>query len=116
MIESSISFAKIANPEHWKLQSWLPALIFVVYLPIWRKFMRFMRLCQTHIKILYAFEQGWCVYAGNLVYGVRLQVNMREWLVKTFFIKRKKIDFMSYGYFQDGSLMFNSFIVVLPVL
>lgn len=80
------------------------------------KFMRFMRSCQTHIKIHYAFQQDGCTYAGNLVYGVRLQVNMRERLVKTLFIKLKKIDFVPYGHFKDDNLKFNSFMAVVPIL
>ena len=35
--------------------------------------MKFMKLCQADIKILFALKQYLLYYASNLIYGVRLQ-------------------------------------------
>ena len=47
--------------------------------------MNFMKLCRTDIKILFALQQDVRTYAGNLIYGVRLQADVRDRLAKKSF-------------------------------
>ena len=49
------------------------------YLPIC---MKFIKPCRRDIKILLALQQDMRTYAGNLIYGVRLQVNVGDKLTK----------------------------------
>ena len=69
--------------------------------------MKFMKLCRTDIKILLALQQDVRTYAGNLIYGVRLQVNGEiNSLNKSFSASciALKIKFVSDGHIRDGSL------------
>ena len=43
-----------------------------------------MKLCLTDIKTLYAFQEDVRAYADNLMYGVRLQMDVEDRLVETF--------------------------------
>ena len=44
-----------------------------------------MKPCRTDIKLLYAFQQDIREYAGNLIYGVRLQMYVGNRLAETLF-------------------------------
>ena len=44
-----------------------------------------MKLCRTDIKTLYALKQDARAYAGNLIYGVRLQMDVSDRLAETCF-------------------------------
>ena len=59
-----------------------PNISIFVYLPFGLKF---MKPCRTDIKLLYAFQQDIREYAGNLIYGVRLQMDVRNKLAETLF-------------------------------
>ena len=52
----------------------------------------FMLSIQRDIKILYALQQVIRSYAGNLIYGVRLQVNVGDILAKKFSIVSMKLN------------------------
>ena len=43
-----------------------------------------MKSCRTDIKTLYAFQTHVRAYAGNLTYGVRLQMDVGDRLAGTF--------------------------------
>ena len=47
--------------------------------------MKFMKPCQTDIKILLAHQQYVRTYAGNLIFGVKLQVNVGDRLAERIF-------------------------------
>ena len=47
--------------------------------------MTFMKPCRSEIKILFALQQDVLAYAGNLIYGVRLLVNVEDRLAKKIF-------------------------------
>ena len=47
--------------------------------------MKFMTPRRTDIKILFALQQDARTYAGNLIYGARLEVNVGDILTKTIF-------------------------------
>ena len=53
-----------------------------VYLPFGLKF---MKPCRTDIKLLYAFQQDIREYASNLIYGIRLQMDVGNRLAETLF-------------------------------
>ena len=57
------------------------AFTFYFYLAICIKFIKSF---QAGIKILYAFQQD-VRYTGNLIHGVRLQMDVRDRLTETFF-------------------------------
>ena len=42
-----------------------------------------MKACRMDIKTLYAFQQDARSYAGNLIYGVRLQTDVGNRLAET---------------------------------
>ena len=72
------------------------------------------RPCRTDTEILLALQQDVRTYAGNLIYGVRLQVNVGDRFKKSFSAllhcsekKLKKTSFMSDGHVREGSLNFN---------
>ena len=44
-----------------------------------------MKPCRTDIKILLALQQDVRTYAGNLIYGLRLQVSVGDRLAKKIF-------------------------------
>ena len=100
------------------MENWLLASAFALYIPIC---MKFMKLCRTDIKILLAFQQDVRTYAGNLIYGVRLQVNVGDKLAKKifqcvaalFWKKLKKTSFVSDGHFREWNLNFSFFIASL---
>ena len=52
-----------------KWQNWLLASAFALYLPICMKFMKFI-----------ALQQEVRTYPNNLIYGVRLQEKVGDWL------------------------------------
>ena len=78
MIQFTSLFANITN----KMKNWLLASAFALYLPIC---MKFMKKCQLDIKILLALSQDVRIYADNLIYGVRLHVNVGDGLAKKIF-------------------------------
>ena len=47
--------------------------------------MNFIKPRRTDIKILFALQQDVRTYAGNLIYGVRLQADVRDRLAKKSF-------------------------------
>ena len=47
--------------------------------------MTFMKPCRSEIKILFALQQDVLAYAGNLIYGVRLLVNVEARQAKKIF-------------------------------
>ena len=47
--------------------------------------MKFMKPFRTDIKILFVFQQDLRTNAGNLIYDLRLQLNMGDSLAKTIF-------------------------------
>ena len=59
-----------------------PNISIFVYLPL---SLKFMKPCRTNIKLLYAFQQDIREYAGNLIYGVRLQMDVGNRLAETLF-------------------------------
>ena len=63
-----------------------------------------MKPCGRDIKILLAYQQDVLTYAGNLMYGVRLQVNARDRLAKK---SLKKMNFVSDGHFKERCLNFH---------
>ena len=69
----SLAFYLLILSTKW--QNWLLASTFALYLPIC---MKFMKLCQKGIKILLALQKDVCTCANNLIYGVRLLVNVRD--------------------------------------
>ena len=76
----NLAFYLLILPTKW--QNWLLASALALYLPICIKF---MKTCRTDIKILLALQQYVRTYAGNLIYGVRLLVNVRDKLAKNIF-------------------------------
>ena len=76
----NLAFYLLILPTKW--QNWLLASAFALHLPIC---MKFMNTCRTDIKIVLALQQDVRTYAGNLIYGVRLQVNVRDRLAKKIF-------------------------------
>ena len=76
----SLAFYLLILPTKW--QNWLLASVLALYLPIC---MKFMNTCRTDIKIVLALQQDVRTYAGNLIYDVRLQVNVRDRLAKKVF-------------------------------
>ena len=73
---------KMVNLDDRKWWKWHPESAFVLHLPICIKF---MKLCRTDIKTLYALKQDARAYAGNLIYGVRLQMDVGDRLAETCF-------------------------------
>ena len=77
--------------------------------------LKFKKPCLTDIKILLALEQDVRTCAGNLTYGVRLQVNVGDRLAKNVFrcvvalFKKnlKKMRFVQEKHFRKGSPNFN---------
>ena len=77
--------------------------------------MKSVKPCRTDIKILSTLHQEKRTYAGNLIYGARLRVNVGDRLAKkifpcvaTLFWKRlNKMCFVSYGHCTEGSMNFN---------
>ena len=77
--------------------------------------MKFMKPCRTEIKVLLAPQQDICTYAGKLIHGVRLQVNVGDKLAKKIFQhvpalflkKLKKLSFVSDEHFREGNLNFD---------
>ena len=77
--------------------------------------MKFIKPCRRDIKILLALQQNIHTYAGNLIYGVRIQVNVGDRMAKkilqcvaaTFWKKLKKMNFVSDGHFEADSMSFN---------
>ena len=109
MIHSSFWFANITS----KMEIWLLASAFILYLPIC---MKFMKPCRTDIKILLELQQDVRTYAGSLIDGVRLQVNVWDkWLEKSFSAllhcsekkNLKKMSLVLDGHFREGGLNFN---------
>ena len=76
--------------------------------------MKFMKPRWTDIKIFLTLQQDVRTYAGNLIYGSRLQVNVGDRLAKKifqcvaafFWKKLKKINFVLDGHFKEGGLNF----------
>ena len=70
--------------------------------------MKFMKPCWTDINILLTLKQDAFTYVGNVIYAVRVQVNVRDRLAKKSFSallycsekKLKKIGFLSDGHFK----------------
>ena len=78
MSQSSFLFANITN----KTAKVTSRSAFALYLPIYTKF---MTPYVTDIKTLLALQQDVRTYAGNLINGVSLQVNVGDRLAKKFF-------------------------------
>ena len=78
MTQSSFLFANITN----KMAKLTSSIGICFVLPVCIKF---MKPCRKVIKILFALQQGLRTYAGNLIYGIRLEVNMRDRLAKRIF-------------------------------
>ena len=73
-----------------------------------------MKSCRTDIKILLALQQDVPTCSGNLIYGVRLQLNVGDRLAKKIMrccivlkINLKKVSFVPDGHFREDSLNFN---------
>ena len=81
----SLAFYLLLLSTKW--QNWLLASTFALYLPIC---MKFMKLCRKGIKILLALQKDVCTCANNLIYGVRLLVNVGDFqCVAALFWKKK---------------------------
>ena len=100
----SLVFYLLLSKTKW--QHWILSSAFALYV--------FMKPCQMAIKILLALQQDVRKYAGNLIYGVRLQVNVMweiDWLKISLsallHCSGKKKSFMSDGHFRESSLNFN---------
>ena len=75
-----------------------------------------MKPHETDIKTLLALQQDVRTYAGNLINGASLQVNLGDRLAKKIFLsallhcsekKLKETNFVSDGRFREGSVNFN---------
>ena len=78
----------------------------------------------SDLHLLLVFQQGLHTNAGNLIYGVRLQVNVGDSLAKKKFSVRycialkkklKKMSFVSGGHFREGKPQFQVFYSVNKV-
>ena len=70
MVQSSFLFAN-ATTKRAKLISRIAFAVYILTKPYW-----------TGIKILLTLQEVVSIYAGNLIYSVRLQVNLRDRLAK----------------------------------